>query len=125
MLLQHRPRRLSFAIERTPRSIQVGLDMLDVEELNFRLPFTRNPAHIDDINGGAICRIFVAETKILMPEYFDDFANNLQRSWDWLDGKGGVASDGFVCIEAVAPGRPYLYINPLGRAYPHYVARLE
>lgn len=123
MLLSHR---LAFAIERTSRTISLGINMLDVEELSIRLPFTRDPPHIGAIHGGAICKIFVVETKILSIEEFDALAENMLCPRDWLKGKGGVTSElnGFICIEACSPGRPYLYLNPLGHAYPQYAARL-
>ena len=115
---------MTLTIERTPRTLLFGGNVLEVEELGIRLPFSRKPANLEEMGGGGSYRIFITETKIMTPVEFDAFANNLLRSRDWLDRKGGGTGDGYLCVEVTAPGRPYLYINPEGGDYARYVARL-
>ncbi|MBG6470553.1 hypothetical protein GHV10_18540 [Pseudomonas aeruginosa] len=111
-------------IERSPRTLQLGDTVLQVEELSARLPFARKPADLRELGRGDQCKVYVTETKELTAAEFDAFARRLRVSRDWLRGKGGGTGDGFLCVEVPAPGRPYLYINPEGGDYARYVARL-
>ena len=115
---------MTLTIERTPRTLSIGGNAVDVEELDIRLPFTRKPACIDEVGGHGGHRIYITETRELTPAEFDTFARSLLMSRDWLAGKGGGTGDGHLCVEVTAPGRPYLYVNPEGSDYARYVARL-
>jgi hypothetical protein len=116
---------MTLNIERTPRTLQhFGGNAIEVEELSVRLTFTRKPVDLGDVGGNGQTRVYISETKELTPAEFDDFARNLLVSRDWLRGKGGVTSDGYLCVEVTAPGRPFLYVNPEGFDYARYVARL-
>ncbi len=115
---------MTISIERTPRTLNIGGTAIDVEELGVRLPFARKPVDLSELGGNGQTRVYITETKELTPAEFDEFARSLLVSRDWLRGKGGVTSDGFLCVEVTAPGRPYLYVNPEGSDYARYVARL-
>lgn len=115
---------MTITIERTPRTLQVGDNAIQVEELSVRLPFARKPADLGEVGGQGQTRIYVTETKELTTAEFDAFARSLLVSCDWLRGKGGGTGDGYLCVEVTAPGRPYLYVNPEGGDYARYVARL-
>ena len=116
---------MTITIERTPRTIQLGDTSLQVEELSITLPFARKPCDLSELGGGGSPeKILVMETRTMSTTEFDEFAANLLRSRDWLNGKGGTTREGTLCVEVCAPGRPYLYINPEGGDYARYVARL-
>jgi hypothetical protein len=116
---------MTITIERTPRTIQLGDTSLQVEELSITLPFARKPCDLSELGGGGSPeKILVTETRTMNTTEFDEFAANLLRSRDWLNGKGGTTQDGVLCIEVCAPGRPYLYVNPEGSNYGRYVSRL-
>ena len=116
---------MTITIERTPRTIQFGDTSLQVEELSITLPFARKPCDLSELGGGGSPeKILVTETRTMNTTEFDEFAANLLRSRDWLNGKGGTTQDGVLCIEVCAPGRPYLYVNPEGSNYGRYVSRL-
>ena len=115
---------MTLTIERTPRSLQIGNTILQVEELSIRLPFARKPADLSELGGSDSHKIYVIETKELTTAEFDASAGSLLVSRDWLRGKGGGTGDGYLCVEITAPGRPYLYVNPEGGDYARYVARL-
>ena len=116
---------MSITIERTPRTIQFGDTSLQVEELSITLPFARKPCDLSELGGGGSPeKILVTETRTMNTTEFDEFAANLLRSRDWLNGKGGTTREGTLCVEVCALGRPYLYINPEGGDYARYVARL-
>lgn len=112
------------AIERTPRTLQFCGETIEVEELSRRLPFARKPAELSTMSATGNAIVYVTETIEMTPGEFDSFANNLHRSRPWLKGKGGSVGDGHLCVEIHAPGRPYLYVDPSGRDYARYVARL-
>ncbi|MBE0474893.1 hypothetical protein [Rhodoferax sp.] len=115
---------MTITIERTPRTFRIGTDTLQVEELSITLPFARKPCNLSKLGGDQPETILVTETREMSTAEFDEFAANLLRSRDWLDGKGGTTQVGTLCVEVCAPGRPYLYINPEGSNYARYVARL-
>ena len=116
---------MTITIERTPRTIQLGDTNLQVEELSITLPFARKPCDLSELGGGGSPeKILVTETRTMSTTEFDEFAANLLRSRDWLNGKGGTTQDGVLCVEVCAPGRPYLYVNPEGSNYGRYVSRL-
>ena len=115
---------MTITLERTPRTLQIGDNAIEIEELSIRLPFARKPADLGEVGGQGQTKIYITETKELTPAEFDAFASSLLVSRDWLRGKGGGASDGYLCVEVKAPGRPYLYVNPEGGDYARYVARL-
>ena len=97
---------------------------MQVEELSVRLPFGRKPTDINDIAASGNDVVYVTETRTMTPEEFDGFSMNLYKSRDWLNGKGGYLSDGRLCVEVRATGRPTLYVDPSGGDYGRYVARL-
>lgn len=111
-------------IDRIQRTLQMGEQSLDVEELITRLPFTRKPAELGELGGNDLHKVYVTETKELTTAEFDAFARSLLVSRDWLRGKGGGTGDGYFCIEVTAQDRPRLFINPEGGDYARYVARL-
>jgi hypothetical protein len=111
-------------IERTPRSLQFGEQLLHVEELSIRLPFTRKPADLSELIDQDEHKVYITETKELTTAEFDAFARSLLVSRDWLRCKGGGTGDGYLCIEVIAPDRPRIYVNPEGSDYARYVARL-
>lgn len=115
---------MTITIERTPRTLHIGDNAIEVEELSIRLPFARKPADLGEVAGKEQTKVYITETKELTPAEFDAFAASLLVSRDWLRGKGGGTSDGYLCVEVKAPGRPYLYVNPEGGDYARYVARL-
>ena len=115
---------MTITIERTPRTLQVGMQTIVVEELGVQLPFARKPIDLTEVGGNGQKKVFVTETRELTPSEFDVFASTLLKSRDWLSGKGGGIHDGYLCVEVTAPGRPYLYVNPEGSDYGRYVARL-
>jgi len=116
---------MTITIERTPRTIQLGDTSLQVEELSITLPFSRKPCDLSELGGGGSPeKILVTETRTMNTTEFDEFAANLLRSRDWLDGRGGTTREGTLCVEVCAPGRPYLYINPEGADYARYVAAI-
>lgn len=115
---------MTITIERTPRTLQFGDATFQVEELSVRLPFARKPADLNEVGGQGQTKVYVIETKELTVDEFDAFVRNLLVSRDWLRGKGGGTGDGYLCVEVIAPGRPYLYVNPEGGDYARYVARL-
>jgi len=115
---------MSIIIERTPMTLNIEGKVFNVEKLGIRLPFARKPVDLEGISGGGDDEIYVTETVLLTPEEFDEFANNLLKSREWLAGKGSYAGKGRLCIEVHAPGRPYLYVDPSGNSYARYVARL-
>lgn len=115
---------MTITIARTPRTLQFAGTAIEVEELSIRLPFARKPANLGEVGGQDEAKIYVTETKELTLDEFDAFARSLLVSRDWLRGKGGGTSGGYLCVEITAPGRPYLYVNPEGSDYARYVARL-
>jgi hypothetical protein len=115
---------MTITIERTPRTLQFEGTAIEVEELSVRLPFARKPADLSEVGGEGNYKVFVTETREMTTTEFDEFAANLLRSRDWLNGKGGTTQDGVLCVEVCAPGRPYLYVNPEGSNYGRYVSRL-
>jgi len=115
---------MTITIERTPRTIKLGNDTLQTEELSVTLPFARKPCDLSELGGGTPAKVLVMETRTMGTIEFDEFASNLLRSRTWLNGKGGTLREGTLCVEVCAPGRPYLYINPEGGDYGRYVARL-
>ena len=115
---------MTITIERTPRTLQVGGTAIKVEELSVRLPFARKPADLSEVGGEGNYKVFVTETRDMTPAEFDGFASQLLKSRDWLSGKGGYLSDGRLCVEVRATGRPILYVDPSGGDYGRYVARL-
>lgn len=115
---------MTITIERTPRTIPFGNTTIQVEELSVTLPFARKPCDLSELGGGEPEKVLVTETREMSTTEFDEFAANLLRSRDWLDGKGGTTRHGVLCVEVCAPGRPYLYINPEGSNYARYCARI-
>ena len=115
---------MTITLERTPRTVQHADQTLQVEELSLRLPFYRKPADRGDLVGSGQRKVYITETKVLTPAEFDIFARSFLVSHDWLSGKGGSTSDGYLCVEVTAPGRPILYVNPEGTDYARHVARL-
>jgi hypothetical protein len=115
---------MTITIERTPRTVMREGQMIEVEELSIRLPFARKPENLSALGGEGLHRVWVTETRVLSQSEFDEFANLLLKSRDWLAGKGGGAGDAYFCTEVCAPGRPYLYVNPEGGDYGRYVAML-
>ena len=115
---------MTITIERTPRTFTVDGNDIQVEELGIRLPFARKPVDLRDMSASGDYIVYVTETQTMTPEEFDGFAANLLTSRDWLSGKGGYVSNGRLCVEVHAPGRPYLYVDPSGGDYARYVARL-
>lgn len=115
---------MTITIERTPRTLTINGQVIEVEELGVRLPFARKPIDLSEVGGQGLTKVFVTETRVMTPAEFDAFANHLMASRDWLAGKGGGIAGGYLCVEVTAPGRPYLYVNPEGSDYARYVARL-
>ena len=115
---------MTLTIERTPRTLQLDGNVLQVEELGITLPFARKPCDLSELGGGKPEKVLVTDTREMSTAEFDEFASNLLRSRPWLNGRGGTTRDGTLCVEVSAPGRPYLYINPEGGDYARYVARL-
>jgi hypothetical protein len=115
---------MTITIERTPRTVQLGTATLQAEELSVSLPFARKPCDLSELGGGTPSKVLVTETREMTTTEFDEFAANLLRSRDWLNGKGGTTQDGVLCVEVCAPSRPYLYVNPEGSNYGRYVSRL-
>lgn len=115
---------MTITIERKPLTIMFDDQQVQVEELSIRLPFGRKPADITDIAATGDYVVYVTETRTMTPEEFDGFAMNLYKSRDWLKGKDGYFMQGRLCVEVLAPGRPYLYVDPSGSDFGRYVARL-
>ena len=115
---------MTITIERTPRTLQFEGTAIEVEELSVHLPFARKPADLSEVGGEGNYKVFVTETREMTPAEFDAFANQLLKSRDWLNGKGGHLADGRLCVEVCASGRPTLYVDPSGGDYGRYVARL-
>ena len=115
---------VTISIERTPRTLTVCGNTIQVEELGLRLPFSRKPADLSEVGGTGSYRVFVTETREMSAIEFDAFAAQLLLSRDWLSGKGGYAEDGRMCVEISAPGRPVLLVDPSGSDYARYVARI-
>lgn len=115
---------MNMNIERIPRTVNFGGEVVQVEELVTRLPFARKPADLSEVGGQGRTKVYVTETKQLTAREFDELAASLLKSRDWLSGKGGGTDDAYFCVEVKAPGRPCLYINPEGGDYGRYVARL-
>lgn len=117
-------RTMTLTIDRIPRTLVFGATFHNVEELGTRLPFARKPMTLSEVGGCGLIKVYVTETRFLTADEFDALARNLLAPRDWLRGKGGWVSDGYLCVEVAAPGRPYLYINPEGSDHARYVARL-
>ena len=66
----------------------------------------------------------MTESREMNIEEFDDFANHLHKSHEWLKGKGGYYGEGRLCVEVHAPSRPHLFIDPSGADQACYVARI-
>jgi len=115
---------MTITIERTPRTLQFEGSAIEVEELSVRLPFARKSANLSEVGGEGNYKVFVTETREMSPAEFDNFASQLLKSRDWLNGKGGYLADGRLCVEVRATGRPTLYVDPSGGDYGRYVARL-
>jgi hypothetical protein len=115
---------MTITIERTPRIVKRDGQSIEVEELSIRLPFARKPQNLDALSDDGLHRVMVTETRVLSPQAFDEFANHLLKSRNWLEGQGGGVGDAYFCVEVCAPGRPYLYVNPEGSDYGRYVAML-
>ncbi len=115
---------MTITIERTPRTLNFGGELVQVEELSIELPFARKPTSLEEFGGYGNYKVLVTETKEMTPEEFDTFGRTLLKSREWLADKGGGTGDAFLCVEIKAPGRPYLYVNPEGGDYARYVARL-
>ncbi|MFZ2738076.1 MAG: hypothetical protein WBI20_02845 [Burkholderiaceae bacterium] len=115
---------MTITIARTPRTLQFDGATIDVEELSVRLPFARKPIDITDMCASGDYVVYVTETRTMTPEEFDSFSHNFFTSRDWLQGKGGYAGQGRLCVEIHAPGRPYLYVDPSGSDYGRFVGRL-
>ncbi len=115
---------MTITIERTPRTLNFGGELVQVEELSIELPFARKPTSLEELGGYGNYKVLVTETKEMTPEEFDTFGRTLLKSREWLADKGGGTGDAFLCVEIKAPGRPYLYVNPEGGDYARYVARL-
>ena len=111
-------------IERYSCGVTMNGKPVNAEELSIRLRFARKPADLSQIDGSDSYRVFVTETRQMAAGEFDSFASELLLSRDWLAGKGGYFSDGRLCVEVVAPGRPILYVDPSGGDYARYVALL-
>lgn len=117
---------IHIAITRTPRTLAFDGTIIRVKELSIRLPFTRKPIDLAEFENQQYAKVYITETRQLSPTEFDEFASSLQASRDWLRGKGGRMDDGgFLCVEVIAPERPYLYINPEGHDYARYAACLR
>ena len=115
---------MTLTIERTPRTLLLDGNTLQVEELSVTLPFARKPCDLSELGGGKPEKVLITDTREMSTTEFDEFAANLLRSRPWLNGRGGTTREGTLCVEVSAPGRPYLYINPEGGDYARYVARL-
>ncbi len=115
---------MTLTIERTPCTVRFNGKRLHVEELGVRLPFASKPDCMHEMCATGSHRIYITETVEMTPAEFDAFASDLSAPHDWLWGKGGTVADGCLCVEAHAPGRPYLYVDPSGYGYARYVARL-
>ncbi|WP_247539086.1 hypothetical protein [Ralstonia pseudosolanacearum] len=113
---------MSNTIERFPRIVFTRNAVIQTERLTQRLPFARKPADLSQVCGGEYAEVYVTETKQLTTAEFDEFANDLLMSRDWLRGKGGGYLGKYLCVEITAPGRPTLYVNPEGSDYARYVA---
>lgn len=111
-------------IERQPLIIDFDGQQIAVEELSIRLPFGRKPTNINDICGNDESTIYVTESLEMSIEDFDDLANHLYKSRDWLKGKGGYYGEGRLCVEVHAPSRPYLFIDPSGADHARYAAKI-
>ncbi|CBJ35898.1 hypothetical protein [Ralstonia solanacearum] len=118
---------MSNTIERSPRTVVIGDNIVQAEKLAKRLPFARKPADLSEVRGKEYVEVYVTETKELTAAEFDDFASGLLVSRDWLRSKGGRGGrlGSYLCIEITAPGRPTLYVNPEGSDYARYVARAD
>ncbi|MET2523246.1 hypothetical protein [Ralstonia pseudosolanacearum] len=116
---------MSNTIKRNPCTVVIGDKIIETEKLHKRLPFARKPADLSEVRGKEYVEVYVTETKELTTAEFDDFANNLLMSRDWLRGKGGGYLGKYLCIEVIAPGRPTLYVNPEGSDYARYVACID
>lgn len=116
---------MSNTIERSPRTVVNGDNIIQAEKLAKRLPFARKLADLSQVRGQEYVEVYVTETKELTTAAFDDFANSLLVSRDWLRGKRGGRLGSYLCIEISAPGRPTLYVNPEGSDYARYVARAD
>ena len=117
-------------IQRNPLTIQAGGYAIKPLTPSIALPFARKPVDLDDVENnarqnGENIPVYVLETKELTTAEFDTFAGSLLDSREWLAGKGGGKSDGYLCVEVIAPGRPRLYVNPEGSDYARYIARLD
>ncbi|MDB0530060.1 hypothetical protein LBW56_25685, partial [Ralstonia solanacearum] len=80
---------MSTTIKRTPCTLVIGNAVIQTKKLDQRLPFARKPADLIQVCGGEYGEVYVTETKHLTTAEFDEFANNLLMSRDWLRGKGG------------------------------------
>ncbi|RAA05451.1 hypothetical protein [Ralstonia pseudosolanacearum] len=116
---------MSNTIERSPRTVVIGDNIIQAAKLAKRLLFARKPADLSQVRGQEYAEVYVTEIKELTTAEFDDFAGNLLVSRDWLRGKGGGRLGSYFCIEVTAPGRPTLYVNPEGGDYARYVARAD
>ncbi len=85
---------MTITIERTPCTLRIGTNTIEVEELSIRLPFARKPADLGEVAGREQTKVYITETKELTPAEFDAFASSLLVSRDWLRGKGGGTGDG-------------------------------
>ena len=115
---------MTITIERTPRTLWLNGNVINVEELSICLPFARKPENLREMSASGRERVFVAETIEMTTAEFDAFAATFYASRDWLKGKGGSVEGGHVCIEVHAPDRPYLYVDPSGGGYARHVACL-
>ncbi len=83
---------MSNTIERSPRTVVIGDNIIQAAKLAKRLPFARKPADLSQVHGQEYAEVYVTEIKELTTDEFDDFAGNLLVSRDWLRGKGGAGS---------------------------------
>lgn len=118
------PYTMNISIVRTPRVLRFGRQKIRVEQLGASLPFACKPTSLREMCATGEHRIYVVETVELTIAEFDAFTADLSRPQSWLSGKGGNVADGCLCVEVLAPGRPYLYVDPAGGNYARYVARL-
>ncbi|XHO07880.1 hypothetical protein ACEQUB_p01127 (plasmid) [Ralstonia syzygii] len=71
---------MSNTIERSPRTVVIGDNIIQAEKLAKRLPFARKPADLSQVHGREYVEVYVTETKELTTAAFDDGPKNVPDS---------------------------------------------
>ena len=101
-------------------------ERVTMHELDTQPAFSRKPASLADMGGGALERVFIFDRVEMDTTGFDAFARNLSRDQEWLVGRSACLpiQGARACVMVTSPNRPILFVDTQGSGYARYVARL-